>query len=92
MTRRLEVRAGKKVYEIRPRVAWDKGDAVRLIREQLGHRDALAIVVGRRHDRRGHAFTAFDDAITICVDPVGHHGRSSHVGALRRNFANILGL
>ena len=34
----IEVRGGKMVHEIRPRVDWDKGKAVAWIRDQLGMR------------------------------------------------------
>jgi len=64
----IEVRAGKMVYEIRPRVDWDKGNAVVWVREQLGQEAALPFVVGDDMTDED-AFTAFDDAITICVDP-----------------------
>ena len=56
------------VHEIRPRVDWDKGKAVAWIREQLGQPEALPIVVGDDMTDED-AFDAFDDAITICVDP-----------------------
>ena len=56
------------VHEIRPRVDWDKGTAVRWIRDQLGQAEALPIVVGDDMTDE-NAFDAFDDAITICVDP-----------------------
>ena len=64
----IEVRDGKMVHEIRPRVDWDKGKAVAWIREQLGQRGELPIVVGDDMTDED-AFDAFDDAITICVDP-----------------------
>ena len=56
------------VCEIRPRVEWDKGNAVTWIRRQLGQPAALPIVVGDDLTDE-NAFEAFDDAITICVDP-----------------------
>jgi len=64
----IEIREGKMVHEIRPRVPWDKGHAVVWIRDQLGKSGALPIVVGDDTTDE-NAFTAFDDAITICVDP-----------------------
>jgi len=65
---RIEVREGKMVHEIRPRVPWDKGHAVVWIRDRLGQDGALPIVVGDDMTDE-NAFTAFDDSITICVDP-----------------------
>jgi trehalose 6-phosphate phosphatase len=64
----IEVREGKMVHEIRPRVDWDKGKAVLWIRQQLGQSASLPIVVGDDTTDED-AFEAFDDAITICVDP-----------------------
>jgi trehalose 6-phosphate phosphatase len=64
----IEVREGKMVHEIRPRVDWDKGKAVAWIRKQLGQPEALPIVVGDDATDED-AFAAFDDAITICVAP-----------------------
>ena len=63
----IEVREGKMVHEIRPRVDWDKGNAVAWIRDQLGQREALPIVMGDDMTDE-NAFHAFHDAITICVD------------------------
>ncbi len=63
----IEVREGKMVHEIRPRVNWDKGKAVAWIRAQLGQAEAVPIVMGDDATDE-NAFVAFDDAITICVD------------------------
>lgn len=64
----IAIRGGKMVHEVRPRVDWHKGKAVVWIRDQLGQREALPIVMGDDMTDE-HAFRAFDDAITICVDP-----------------------
>jgi trehalose 6-phosphate phosphatase len=64
----IEVRAGKMVHEVRPRVDWDKGRAVAWIRERLGRPEALPVVLGDDLTDE-NAFNAFDDAITVCVDP-----------------------
>jgi trehalose 6-phosphate phosphatase len=64
----IEIREGKMVHEIRPRVEWDKGKAVIWIRRQLDQPAALPIVLGDDLTDE-NAFDAFDDAITICVDP-----------------------
>lgn len=42
----LRVVGGKMVWEVRPRVPWNKGSAVRWIREQLGLREALTVYLG----------------------------------------------
>jgi trehalose 6-phosphate phosphatase len=64
----IELKEGKMVHEIRPRVEWDKGKAVTWIRRQLDQPAALPIVLGDDLTDE-NAFDAFDDAITICVDP-----------------------
>ncbi len=65
---RFIVRQGKKVYEIRPRICWNKSDAIRLIQEGRHLHDALVILAGDDSTDED-AFRAFDDAITICVAP-----------------------
>ena len=66
------------MHEIRPRVDWDKGKAVEWIRDRLGRPGELPIVAGDDLTDES-ALEAFDDAITICVDPQTHrreiHGR-----------------
>jgi trehalose-phosphatase len=64
----IAISAGKMVHEIRPRIGWDKGTAVIWIREHLGGDRDLPIVLGDDITDES-AFLAFDDAITICVDP-----------------------
>jgi trehalose 6-phosphate phosphatase len=64
----IVVSEGKMIHEVRPRVAWDKGNAVIWIRQQLDQPDDLPIVMGDDTTDE-NAFVAFDDAITICVDP-----------------------
>ena len=72
----IELKEGKMVHEIRPRVDWDKGKAVAWIRKQLGQPDALPIVMGDDTTDED-AFAAFDDAITICVEPAEDRPRRS---------------
>jgi trehalose 6-phosphate phosphatase len=64
------VRGGHMVYEIRPCIAWNKGHAIRWIRNQLGMGAALPIVMGDDVTDED-AFVAFDDAISVCVNPCG---------------------
>ena len=64
----IAITPGKMVHEIRPRTGWDKGTAVVWIREHLGGNRDLPIVLGDDMTDES-AFAAFDDAITICVDP-----------------------
>jgi trehalose-phosphatase len=57
---------GNLVYEIRPRVAWNKGTAVGWIKEQLGKPDALVIYLG--DDRTDEdAFAVLGEDITVKV-------------------------
>jgi trehalose 6-phosphate phosphatase len=64
----IAITAGKMVHEIRPRIGWDKGTAVVWIREHSGgDRDAPIVLGDDMTDES--AFMAFDDAITICIDP-----------------------
>ncbi len=42
----LAVVPGKMVWEVRPRVPWNKGTAVRYIRDRLGLRQALTFSLG----------------------------------------------
>ena len=56
------------VYEIRPRVGWDKGKAVVWIRDHSDNpvpsRSSWATTMTDEN-----AFDALDDAITVCVHP-----------------------
>jgi trehalose 6-phosphate phosphatase len=70
---RIEIREGKMIHEILPRVSWDKGRAVVWIRDQLGGHRALPIVLGDDVTDED-AFTALDDAITVCVGPIRSSG------------------
>jgi trehalose 6-phosphate phosphatase len=64
----LIVTEGKMNYEIRPRLDWNKGSAVRWIHERIKDRAALAFVIG--DDRTDEdAFPSLADAITIRVGP-----------------------
>lgn len=64
----FQLSTGNKVYDVRPRVYWNKGSAVGWIKEQLGKPDLLVIYVGDVTDE--DAFTALPDGITIKVgDP-----------------------
>jgi trehalose-phosphatase len=42
----LSVSGGKKVFELRPAMDWDKGAAVRWLLKELGHEDAVPLYVG----------------------------------------------
>ncbi len=68
--RRLEIKPGRKVYEIGPRVDWHKGRAAVYILDRLAHRRGLPIAVGDDATDED-MFTALGDGITIRVDPVG---------------------
>jgi trehalose-phosphatase len=61
--------SGHKVFEIRPRVYWTKGNAVRWVAEQLGLSDALIVYLGDDITDED-AFAVLAEGITIKVgDP-----------------------
>ena len=62
----FQVTQGLQVFEIRPRVNWHKGLAVRWIREALGRHDALSVYIGDDLTDED-AFRALPDGITVRV-------------------------
>lgn len=65
----FRVTAGHKVYEVRPTVHWNKGMAVRWVRERIGIDRALPIYLGDDATDED-AFRALPDGVTIRVgDP-----------------------
>jgi len=62
----FQVTQGLQVFEIRPRVNWHKGRAIRWIREALGRRDALSMYIGDDLTDED-AFRALPEGITIRV-------------------------
>ncbi len=64
----LAIFEGKMNFEVRPRLDWNKGSAVRWIQDRIKDRTALAFVAG--DDRTDEdAFPALPEAITIHVGP-----------------------
>ncbi len=59
---------GRMVFDIRPRVYWNKGQAVRWIATRVGQPDALVIFVGGDPTDED-AFAALPDGITVGVTP-----------------------
>jgi len=62
----FQLTTGDKVYEVRPRVYWNKGTAVDWIRQQLDKPGALPIYVGDDTTDED-AFAALPDGITVKV-------------------------
>ena len=62
----FQVSQGLKVFDIRPRVNWHKGRAVRWIKDALGLSDALTVYVGDDLTDED-AFAVLPDGITVCV-------------------------
>src|SRR5262249_8179172 len=62
----FQLNTGKMVYEIGPRVYWNKGNAVLWLLEHLGEEDVLTIYVGDDATDE-NAFTALTNAVTIKV-------------------------
>lgn len=58
------VSEGKQCYEIRPRLEWNKGSAVRWIRERIKATDVLPVVVGDDPTEED-AYVTLGDAISI---------------------------
>jgi trehalose-phosphatase len=59
---------GEKMFEIRPRLYWNKGAATLWMRKQLGQPDALVIYLGSDVTDED-AFTALADHLTVRVGP-----------------------
>ena len=59
---------GPLVFDIRPRVYWDKAAAVNTVRARLGHADAVVVYVAADSTAE-EAFAAFPDGITVRVGP-----------------------
>lgn len=57
---------GRLVFDIRPRVYWHKGEAVKWIAAQVGHVDALVVFIGGDPTDED-AFTALPDGVTVRV-------------------------
>ena len=57
---------GRMVFDIRPRVYWNKGEAVKWIAAQVGHTDALVIFVGGDPTDED-AFAALPNGVTVRV-------------------------
>ncbi len=62
----FHITEGPKVLEIRPRVGWDKGMAVRWIQQASGHPNALPVYIGDDTTDED-AFLALPDGITVSV-------------------------
>ena len=62
----FEITEGRKVLEIRPRVGWDKGMAVRWIQQASGHPAALPLYIGDDSTDED-AFLALPEGITIAI-------------------------
>ena len=76
---------GKKVFEIRPRVHWNKGSAVRWLRDRFGGAGVLPICLGDDATDED-AFRAVPDGVTVCVGSGRTHARyrvRDHSEALR---------
>jgi trehalose 6-phosphate phosphatase len=60
--------SGRLVYDLRPRVYWDKGTLVKWVAQYVGQPDALVVVVGGDATDE-EAFHALPDGITVRVGP-----------------------
>lgn len=64
---RFHITLGNKVYEIRPRIAWNKGAALTWIKQRLNRPDALVIYLGDDTTDEDAFRTLAADGITIRV-------------------------
>ncbi len=64
---RFHITPGLQVYEVRPRVRWDKGAAVAWIKEHLGKNDSLVIYIGDDATDEDAFVALGSNAITIKV-------------------------
>ncbi|HZZ82120.1 MAG TPA: trehalose-phosphatase [Gemmataceae bacterium] len=64
---RLQLTAGAKIYEIRPRVSWNKGDTVNWIRNRLELPNTLVIYAGDDITDEDAFAVLGNDAVTIKV-------------------------
>lgn len=70
--------AGRMCYDIRPRVYWHKGEAVRWIAAQVGQPDALVVFVGGDPTDED-AFAALPDGVTVRVGPAADTAARYHL-------------
>jgi len=90
----LKMTPGKRVYEVQPRIDWDKGKAVRYLLDALGldRDDVVPLYLGDDITDE-HAFEALgDDGIGIFVGDVADPEREGHPTAadyLLRNPAEV---
>lgn len=77
---RLEKRLGKKVFELRPNLAWDKGKAVRWVLETIDDEDAGLLPVYIGDDVTDEdAFAALaDDGVGVLVSEQPHETAATH--------------
>ncbi len=64
----VRMREGRKVLELRPRLDWNKGSAVKWIRERCGHGSPLSCYLGD-DETDEDAFTVIPEGISIRIDP-----------------------
>jgi trehalose 6-phosphate phosphatase len=69
---------GRMVYDVRPRVYWHKGEAVKWIAARVGQPDALVIFVGGDPTDED-AFAALPDGVTVRVGPGAETAAKYHL-------------
>jgi trehalose-phosphatase len=64
----FEVHHGKKVWDVKPRLSWHKGSALRQILQRLGQPESTAVYLGDDTTDES-AFAAMPNALTLFVGP-----------------------
>jgi trehalose-phosphatase len=62
----FQLTIGTGFFDIRPRVHWDKGAAIGLVKEQIGQPDPLVIYLGQNVAGE-NSFAGFADAVTVQI-------------------------
>lgn len=87
----VQLRAGKGVIEVRPRVAWDKGSAFKRIGDACGCDPAGCLFIGD-DDTDEDAFRAGRESITIRVGPSGAGSAARYIATVDDVMSLLLAL
>ena len=83
---KVKVTHGKKVFEIRPNIDWDKGDAVLYIIDNLKEEDILPVYIGDDRTDEDAFISLKDTGITILVS---HEPKKSNAKYFLRSVEEV---